>query len=194
MKILIATSNKHKIKEIKHMLSDHEIITLSDLNDNDDVEETGETYEENAYLKAYHFYQKYKMNVIADDSGLSVDYLDGAPGVYSARYAFDGCTPKDNRVKLLKVMDGVENRSAHFICSICYINEEGKARFFIGSSDGKIMTEEKGDTSFGYDCIFFSDDLNMSFGEAKEEDKNRISHRGRAVKLFANYLKNIDKE
>ena len=194
MKILIATSNKHKIKEIKHMLPEHEIITLSDLNDNDDVEETGETYEENAYLKAFHFYEKYKMNVIADDSGLSVDYLDGGPGVYSARYAFVGCTPKDNRVKLLKVMDGVENRNAHFICSICFINENGEARFFIGSSDGKILHEEIGDPSFGYDCIFFSDDLQMSFGEAKEEDKNKVSHRGRAVKLFANYIKNIEKE
>lgn len=189
MKILFASSNKHKAKEIKHILSEHEVITLDMLNDNDDVEETSDEYEGNAFLKADHFYQKYKMPVIADDSGISVEAMDGGPGVYSARYAGEKCTPKDNRVKMLKFLEGVTNRKAKFVCAICYIDEEGKARFFRGETEGEILLEEDGDPSFGYDCIFYSYDLKQSFGRAKEEDKNKVSHRGRAVKLLAEYLK-----
>ena len=190
MKILFASSNKHKAKEIKHILSEYEVITLDMLNDNDDVEETGETYEENAYLKASYFYNKYKMPVIADDSGLSVDYMNGGPGVYSARYAGEKCTPKDNRVKMLKALEGVENRAAQFVCCICFIDETGEVNYFKGTTEGSILYEEIGDPSFGYDCIFYSNDLKESFGEALEERKNSVSHRGRAVKKFADFLKN----
>lgn len=189
MKLLFASSNKHKAKEIKHLLSEHEVITLDMLNDNDEVEETGETYAENAYLKASYFYNKYNIPVIADDSGLCVDYLNGGPGVYSARYAWDGCTPKDNRIKMLKELDGVENRKAKFVCCICYVDKNNKASFFTGETYGSIMKEEVGDPSFGYDCIFYSDDLKQGFGTATEEEKNSVSHRGRAVKLLANFLR-----
>ncbi len=189
MKILLATSNIHKAEEIKKILSNHEIITLRDLNDYDEVVEDGLTFEENAYIKAKHYYDKYKMNIISDDSGIEVDALNGVPGIYSARYAGEKCTYKQNRDKLLLELGNNENRSARFICSICFIDENENVSYFNGYCEGEILKEEIGENTFGYDCIFYSYDLKKSFGEATEEEKNIVSHRGRAVKEFLKSLK-----
>ena len=188
MKILLASSNNHKIIEMRNIFKGHEIISLKDLDDHDEVEENGETFEENSFLKANHFYKKYGYNVLSDDSGLAVDYLNGAPGVYSARYAGEDCCQANNRKKLLKELNGVADRSAKFVCSLCFIEENGKVNYFRGECLGRILEEETGKTDFGYDCLFYSNDLNKSFGEATEDEKDAISHRGRAAIKMLEYL------
>ena len=188
MKILLASSNNHKIIEMRNIFKGHEIISLKDLNDNDEVEENGTTFEENSFIKANHFYKKYGYNVLSDDSGLAVDYLNGAPGVYSARYAGTECNQANNRKKLLSELSGVTDRSAKFVCNLCFIEESGKVSHFSGECLGKILEQETGKTDFGYDCLFYSYDLNKSFGEATEEEKDKVSHRGRAAIKMLDYL------
>lgn len=188
MKILLASSNNHKIIEMRNIFKGHEIISLKDLGDHDEVEENGETFAENSFLKANHFYKKYGYNVLSDDSGLTVDYLNGAPGVYSARYAGSECNQANNRKKLLKELNGIADRNARFVCSLCFIEANGKVSYFTGECLGKILEEETGKTDFGYDCLFYSYDLNKSFGEATEEEKDSVSHRGRAAVKMLEYL------
>ena len=184
-KIVLASNNKHKIKEIKEILSNYEILSLNDIDFIDDIVEDGNSFEENALIKAktIHDYLKSKdleYIVMADDSGLCVDSLNGEPGIYSARYAKEH-DDKANRDKLLKELEG-KNREAYFNCTIVvyYPNETYKT--FVGKTYGEITTEEIGKTDFGYDCVFLSKDLNKTFGEASEEEKNSVSHRGRALK------------
>lgn len=189
MKLFLATNNKHKIHEIKEMLPDWEIVTPKDYNDADDPEETGTTFIENAHIKARHFYEKYKLPTIADDSGIVVNALNGMPGVYSARYANLGIVDANssdeaNRVKLFKELEGVTDRSAYFSCAIAFIDEEGVGHSFIGNTYGEITHEEFGENGFGYDCMFLSNDLNKPFGIATEEEKASVSHRGRAIRMF----------
>lgn len=184
--IVLASNNKHKVKEFKEILKDYEIITLNDINYFDEIEETGETFEENALIKAetIHNYLKEKnlhYIVIADDSGLCVDSLGGMPGVYSARYSGTHGNDKANRDKLQKELEG-KDRSAYFICNIIVYYSNGEYKLFEGKTFGEITKEEYGSKDFGYDCIFYSKDLNKTFGEASEEEKNRVSHRGRAIK------------
>lgn len=184
--IVLASNNKHKIKEFKEILKDYNVISLNDINYNEEIEETGETFLENAIIKAktIHEYLK-KQNleyiVISDDGGLCVDSLNGEPGVYSARYSGIHGDDKANRDKVIRNLKGKENKDAYFICTIVvyYPNEQYKS--FIGKTEGKIIDEEKGNTDFGYDCIFYSYDLNKTFGEASEDEKNSVSHRGRAI-------------
>lgn len=183
--IVIATNNKHKLKEFKDILTDYNILSLNDIEYFEEIEETGETFEENALIKAQtiHNYLKNKgLNyiVIADDSGLCVDSLDGAPGVYSARYAGGHGDNQANRNKLQKELEGKE-RNAYFICTIAVIYPDGEHKIFIGKTYGEIIREEIGSKEFGYDCIFYSKDLNKTFGEATEDEKNSVSHRGRAI-------------
>ena len=182
----MTTNNKHKLKEFREILDDYNIITLEDVGFFSDIEETGETFEENALIKAktIHNYLKEKnldYIVIADDSGLCVNSLDGAPGIYSARYAGEHGNSQANRDKLQKDLKG-KDKKAYFICTIIvyYPNEDYKV--FTGKTYGKIIEDERGSKDFGYDCIFYSDDLNKTFGEALDEEKNKISHRARAIK------------
>ncbi len=178
-KIVVASGNAHKIEEIKAIFKGVELVTMHDAGFDGYIEENGKTFKENALIKAQAVYDKLHLPVLADDSGLCVDALNGAPGVYSAR--FSGGTSADNRALLLKRLDGVSHRSAHFSCAVCYVDADGKPTFGEGFTSGRILFEEIGDKGFGYDSLFFSDDLKKSFGEATEDEKNSVSHRYRAL-------------
>ncbi len=169
----------HKIEEIKSIFTGVKLVTMKEAGFDGDIDETGETFKENAYIKAKTVYDALKTPVIADDSGLCVDALDGAPGVYSAR--FSGGSSADNRKLLLKRLENIPHRKARFACAVCYIGEDGKPVFGEGFTEGRILFEEIGSRGFGYDSLFFSDDLGKSFGEATEEEKNSVSHRFRAL-------------
>lgn len=179
--IVMASNNSHKIKEFRDILNDYEILSLKDIGYNDDIEEPGSTFEENALIKAktIHDYLQNDYIVIADDSGLCCDALNGEPGVYSARYASDHDIKK-NRDVLISNLEG-KDKTAHFVCVIVVYYPDNNYKVFEGITDGEIISEERGKTDFGYDCIFLSKDLHMTFGEASEEDKNKVSHRGRAI-------------
>ena len=184
-KIVLATNNKHKLKEFREILTDYEILSLNDIDFHEDIIEDGDTFVENAFIKtdAVSEFLKSKglsYTIIADDSGLCVESLDGAPGVYSARYAGEDCNDQNNRDKLIKELVG-KKRDAYFICVIEVLYPDGVKKSFEGRVNGYITEEEIGDKSFGYDCIFYSEELNKTFGEATDEEKNKISHRGRAI-------------
>ena len=190
--IVLASNNKHKLKEFKEILKDYNIITLNDIEYFDDIEETGKTFEENAFIKAetIHKYLKEKgldYIVVAEDSGLCVNALSGAPGIYSARYAGGHGNDQSNRDKLRKELDGKE-RDAYFICTIVMYCSKDNYKTFVGKTYGKIIDEERGKKDFGYDCIFYSNDLNKTFGEATEEEKNSVSHRSRAIQKLLEVL------
>ena len=187
-KIVLASNNKHKVEEIKEMLNNVEIITLNDIGYLDDIEETGETFLENALIKAETIsnYLKEKnldYDVLADDSGLCCVALDLAPGIYSARYAGEHGNNEENRKKLLDDIKD-KDRTAYFTCTIVLYHTNGTYEYREGRSYGTIIDEEKGDKSFAYDCIFLSDDLGKTFGEATSEEKNKVSHRGRAIQAI----------
>lgn len=184
--IVIASGNAGKIKEFNEIVEGVHFISMKDAGYIGEPEETGKTFRENAYIKAKAVYDKTHMPVLADDSGLCVDALSGAPGVYSAR--FSGGTFADNRALLLKRLDGIADRKARFACAICYIDEAGKTLFGEGYTEGKILFEEIGSRGFGYDSLFFSDDLQKSFGEAGEDEKNSVSHRMRALEDLSKKL------
>ncbi len=179
MKLVAATGNKGKLAEFREILKDYEIISAAEAGFFEDVEETGATFMENALLKAQATARATNLPALADDSGLCVDALDGAPGIYSARYS--GGTPADNRALLLKNMQGIQNRAAHFCCALVLCYPDGSTVCAEGRTDGSILTEEQGTNGFGYDALFFSDDLQKSFGLATDEEKNAVSHRGRAI-------------
>mgnify|MGYP004458789335 FL=1 len=202
MKIVFATNNQHKLQEIRDILgSDYEVVSLKEIGCNVDIPETGNTLEENALQKAQYVYDHYHLNCFADDTGLEVEALDGAPGVHSARYA-EG-TDHDseaNMAKLLRELDGKENRKARFRTVICYIEKKDvcpcgctsikKIHQFDGIVEGHIATEKQGTEGFGYDPIFVPEGYDQSFAQLGEEIKNGISHRARAVAKLAEYLKN----
>ncbi len=190
-KIVLASNNKHKVKEIKEILSDIELLTLNDIGFNEEIDETGTTFLENALIKAETVSNFLKNNnldydVLSDDSGLSCIALDGKPGVYSARYASDHDI-KLNRTKLINDLKD-KDKKAYFNCTLVLYHIDGKYEYAEGKTYGTIIEEEKGDTSFGYDCIFLSDDLKKTFGEATEQEKNSVSHRFRALKQIKKYL------
>lgn len=178
-KIVVASDNTHKIEEIRAIFSDVEIVPMREAGFEGEITENGLTFEANAYIKAKRVYEALHLPVLADDSGLSVDALYGAPGVYSAR--FSGGDSADNRALLLKRMDKIADRKARFMCAVCYIDEDGEKTFGRGYTEGNILLEEVGNGGFGYDSLFFSKDLGKSFGEATEEEKNSVSHRFRAL-------------
>lgn len=187
MKLLFASQNKHKVEEVKKILKDHEVISLLDIFDFVDIDETGETFRENAYLKASYIFEKYRIPTFSDDSGLCVDYLNGAPGVYSARFS-ESRLSQDNNLKLLHLLDGVTQRDAHFQCSICFVNEKGTF-YFDGYLNGEIMEEEKGTHGFGYDPIFYLKEYGKTLAEIDPAEKNKISHRKNALEQFNVFLK-----
>lgn len=191
MKYVVATNSQHKLKEIKEILgSKIEIVSLSDLNLSIEVEETGKTFLENSLIKARAVCALSGLPTLADDTGLMVDALNGEPGIYTARYAGIEHNDKANREKLLENLKNVEyqNRTASFRTVISIVYPDGKFITEEGEVSGHILTEEVGDGGFGYDSVFFSDELGKSFAEASDEEKNSVSHRGRALRKIFNNL------
>ncbi len=189
MKIIAATKNKNKLREFGEILKGFEIISQEEAGIDLDVEETGTTFEENSYLKAKAIYDATEIAAIADDSGLCVDALGGEPGVYSARYGGEGYDDKGRVTLLLKNMENVpdEKRSARFVCAITLVSGEGiiTAR---GECEGKIDYAPKGTNGFGYDPVFFVEKFGKTMAEITPEEKNEISHRGKALGIFAEKL------
>ncbi|MFV0217733.1 RdgB/HAM1 family non-canonical purine NTP pyrophosphatase [Empedobacter falsenii] len=191
MELIFATHNNNKVKEVTKMLPSYlSMKSLTAIDFFEEIEETGETFEENALLKAKTIFNKTGKNVFADDSGLVIEALDGAPGVYSARYAGTG-KDEDNIAKALKELDGKTNRKAYFISIFCLILN-GKEYFFEGRVNGTIATEIRGDNGFGYDPIFIPDGFSKSFAQMTLEEKNAISHRGKAIGKLNNFLTNLN--
>ncbi len=191
MKIALATNNKHKLEEIRAILDGcfEQLLSLSELGLDIEIEETGATLEENALIKAREIVRLTGMPALADDTGLMVDALGGAPGVYSARYAGEAHDDKSNRQLLLKNLENAPDRSAHFgtVIAVCY--PDGSYLTAEGRVDGKIIFEERGEGSFGYDSLFYSEEIGKTFAEATPEEKNSISHRGRALRAMLEKLK-----
>jgi XTP/dITP diphosphohydrolase len=184
-KIVLASNNKHKISEISAMFTEYEILSMKDIGYLEDIAEDGDTFEANALIKAstiskYLKEQGLEYDVLADDSGLCCESLNGAPGIYSARYAGEHGNDKANRDKLIEELKG-KDKKAYFLCSLVLYKNDGTYITAEGKTYGTIIEDERGDTSFGYDCIFLSDDLNVTFGEASSEEKNSVSHRYRAL-------------
>lgn len=190
-KLLIASQNTHKIKEIKAIFgqTNIQIISLKDIQDGDDVEENGTSFFENALIKARYFAKKHQMMTLADDSGLVVYALDGRPGIYSARYSGHG--DHANNLKVLQEMEGIEDRRAYFISSIVIAYPNGEFRTYEGKFDGFIGIEERGQHGFGYDSIFYLPEYQMTSAEIEPELKNRISHRAKALFLLKEDLDEI---
>lgn len=185
MRIILATNNQNKVKEMANIL-DREVYSLKDLDYNIDIEETGTTFKENAYIKAHAISEKYPFDiVISDDSGLEVDALNGAPGVYSARYSFEQTDSANNEL-LLKNLEGIKNRKARFVCMICVIIN-GEAFYFDGLFEGEIATSATGNAGFGYDPIFLYNE--KSVASLTSVEKNKISHRAKALKKVSEFLK-----
>lgn len=191
-KLILASNNMKKIKEMKEILKEVpvEVRSLADENIDIEVVEDGSTFEENAKKKAKEIYEfllkrgEHNFIVLADDSGLAVDHLNGAPGVYSARYAGEHGNDSKNNEKLLKELKGVseEDRGAKFICQLAMFTEDGQYYKITGEVRGYIIQELHGEGGFGYDPLFFYEPLNKTFGELTGEEKNQISHRGTALK------------
>lgn len=185
--IVLASNNQHKIKEFKEIMKDYNIVTMAEVGFTDDIVEDGDTFLANSTIKSKtiaKYLKEKNLNymVMADDSGLCVDALNGDPGVYSARYAGEH-TQQANRDKLLANLKDVEdpNRTARFKCVITLLKPDGTMLVGEGKVEGKILKQETGDTSFGYDCLFYSNELKKCFGQATENEKNSVSHRGRAI-------------
>lgn len=188
-KLVVATNNAHKLEEISAILGDEmELLSLKDINCHADISETANTLEGNARQKAMYIYENYGMDCFADDTGLEVDALNGAPGVFSARYAGDGHDSEANMQKLLKELEGKENRKAQFRTAICLIME-GKEYLFEGIVKGEITAEKRGGAGFGYDPIFVPEGYEQTFAELGNDIKNTISHRARAVEKLCKFLK-----
>ena len=183
-KLVVASGNAHKLREISEIFTDFEMVSQKQMGFDGDVEETGETFVENALVKARAAAKALGCIALADDSGLCVDALGGAPGIYSARYSGEHGDDKKNRDLLLKNMQGIADRKAHFTSAVALVYPDGKELVAEGKTYGTILQEEIGDGGFGYDCIFESEDLNKSFGLATAEEKNTVSHRFRALQAL----------
>lgn len=191
-KLLVATHNKHKLSEIKSLMNregvEVELISLFDLRDFEDIPEDGDTLQDNALQKARVVYARHGVDCFADDTGLEVDALDGAPGVYSARYAGSECDADKNIEKLLLAMMHEEKRDARFRTVVALILG-GKEYLFEGKVEGEILRERAGQKGFGYDPIFLPNGSDKSFAEMSDSEKNAISHRGRAIQALTTFLK-----
>jgi len=188
-KLVVATNNAHKLEEIAAILGDEmELLSLKDIHCDADIPETADTLEGNARQKAMYIYENYGMDCFADDTGLEVEALNGAPGVYSARYAGDGHDSEANMQKLLHELEDKENRKAQFRTAICLLLE-GKEYLFEGIVKGEIIKEKRGGAGFGYDPIFVPEGHELTFAELGNDIKNTISHRARAVEKLCLFLK-----
>ena len=196
MKIVLASRNKHKIAELQALLSKHvsdiEVLSLDDVGFSDEIVEDGKDFFENAHIKAKAAASTGYVG-LGDDSGLSVRALGGAPGIYSARYAGEHGDDAANNCLLLENLEGEQDRSAEFVCVLACVFPEDpdNAIFCRGATEGVIIDEYRGDGGFGYDPLFFYEPMGKTFSEMSVEEKNAISHRGKAVELFAQKLKNM---
>jgi len=191
--IVLATRNKHKVSEFREMLKgfDVDLRSLDDFGPIPEAVEDGETFDDNAYKKALHTAKILGLPAIADDSGLSVDALNGRPGVYSARYAGPDATDDKNCEKLLREMEGVQNRKASFHCVISIAVPSGPALTYEGSCDGVLLSEKRGTSGFGYDPLFFFEEFGKTFAELTMAEKNTVSHRGKALAEFREELPKV---
>lgn len=188
MKLVFASNNKNKIAEIQQLLpSTITILSLEDIGCLEEIPETASTIEGNAILKANYVTQKYGYNCFADDTGLEIDALNGAPGVYSARYAGEQKNADDNMNKVLEALENISNRNAHFKTVIA-ININQEQHLFTGIAKGKIIQEKIGNHGFGYDPIFQPKEIEKTFAELTMEEKSRYSHRAKAVQLLVTFL------
>ncbi len=199
MKIVLATRNKHKVEEIKQILeiyldpnlySQLEILDISNFPWVPEIEEDGKTFAENALKKARVIHELTGLCSIADDSGIEVDFLNGEPGIYSARYAGERATDYENNEKLLRLLDGVpiEKRTATFRCVLAYVDGRVE-KIFEGATKGKVIFEPRGMGGFGYDPLFVPDGYELTYAEMPKDLKNRISHRSKALQKFAEFLR-----
>lgn len=193
--IMIATSNAHKVEEFREMLEPlgFQVRSLLDLNEQIEIEETGTTFAENAMIKAETVHARLGIPVISDDSGLEVDAMDKAPGVYSARFlGYDTAYEVKNQF----IMDQVKGkaRSARYVCAIAYVEKDGTAHVFTGVVEGEIADHARGDKGFGYDPIFYYPPYAATLAEVSEEQKNAISHRGRALAQLIAYMKEAEQK
>lgn len=184
--IVFATHNQHKVEEVSKLLPNVDVLSLEDIHYTQEIEETGQTFKENAEIKAQAVYQNHSVPVFADDSGLVIPTLNGEPGIYSARYAGTG-NSSDNIQKVLSELKNEKNREAYFITMICLIFNS-KKYYFEGRVDGTILSEIQGENGFGYDPIFQPKGYDKSFAALGSELKNAISHRSRAVIQMKNFL------
>lgn len=193
MKIVIATTNLHKVREIRSILKSvypFDFLTLHDFPNYQQIEETGKTFEENAFLKATHAADTLKEWVLADDSGLVVPALNNEPGVFSARYSGAGATDKSNRLKLLRELEQIDEseRTGYYVCALALASPEGIQKQVTGIVEGKLIMTPRGGSGFGYDPLFQKYDYSKTFSELDEETKNRISHRRKAIdKLLSTF-------
>lgn len=191
MKLVFATNNRHKLQEITQLLNgSFELLSLNDIGCNDDIPENQDTLEGNASEKSFYIYNKYGLNCFADDTGLEIHALNGEPGVYSARYAGVERNPDNNMNLVLEKLAIIKNRKARFRTVISLLID-GHETQFEGIVEGLILKEKRGKTGFGYDPIFQPDESNLSFAEMPMDEKNKISHRGRAVQKLVEYLNYI---
>lgn len=189
-KLIFATNNLNKLKEIRNAVSNYEIISLDEMGINEEIPETGKTLHDNALQKAVYIYQKTGKDCFADDTGLEIATLDNKPGVYSARYAGDNCSPDDNMNRVLNELKDTRDRNALFRTVIALIIN-GEKYFFEGSIDGTILEAKTGSDGFGYDPIFQPNGFDLSFAEMSLGQKNSISHRANAVKKLIHFLNEI---
>ena len=190
--IILATNNSHKVKEVREILSPHKITVygLNDLNlKPEDVEENADTYRGNALIKAQSVQKLTTLPIIADDSGLEIEAMDNQPGLLSARYAAMHGGHDKAIQHILDVLQKKDNRKARFVCDIIFVNEDKDPLLFEGIATGYIADEPFGEGGFGYDPIFVSDELNKTYAEMTQEEKNKVSHRGKALKKLLTYLK-----
>ncbi len=194
-RLIAATKNKGKLEEFAQLLAQfpYEVVSMGQIGIVEDIEENGSTFEENALIKARSIWKVTREAVIADDSGLEVDYLDGAPGIYSARYAGEGATDADKNRKLLNALKDIpaDKRSARFVCAIAVIFADGASLTVRGVCEGTIATEPAGTNGFGYDPLFYVPEFGMTIAQMDSDIKNSISHRGNALRKVVEGLERI---
>lgn len=195
MSLIAATKNKGKLDEITQLLArlPCDVISMSEVGIEDDIEENGSTFEENALIKARAVWKVTGGTVIADDSGLEADYLDGAPGIYSARYAGEGATDADRNRKLLDALEGVpaDKRTGRFICVVALLFPDGSSLTVRGTCEGYIAAEPVGSNGFGYDPLFYVPEIGLTIAQMEANTKNSISHRGNALRKAAEHLEQV---
>lgn len=189
--IVIATGNQHKVQEFKHMLEPlgYQVKCLADFDEKVEINENGTTFEENAMIKAKTIQKAFNVDVIADDSGLAIDYLDGMPGVYSARFMGEDTDYTTKNNALIEKLKDADNRNAQFVCVIAYAKKDGTDMLFRGEVHGEITKEIIGEKGFGYDPIFYYPPFKTTLANVSEEMKNEVSHRGKALQQFVAVLK-----
>ena len=192
MKLVFATNNKHKLRELQQLLGNKiQLLSLADINCSEDIPETKPTIEGNASQKSFYIYKKYGVNCFADDTGLEIEALNGAPGVFSARYAGEEKNDEENIEKVLSELSNSENRNARFKTIISLVIN-GKETLFEGIINGTILQEKRGNRGFGYDPVFLPNGYNKPFAEMLPEIKNEISHRGIAVNKLVEFLRTVE--